>query len=90
MKVVIMQPYLFPYLGYFQLIYSTDVFVFYDDVNFKKRGWIHRNKLLIEGKEKYFQIEISKKSQNKSKCKEMIISPLATLKPMISKLPALH
>ena len=65
MKVVIMQPYLFPYLGYFQLIYSTDVFVFYDDVNFKKRGWIHRNKLLIDGKEKYFQIELSKKSQNK-------------------------
>lgn len=60
-----MQPYLFPYLGYFQLIHSANVFVFYDDVHFKKGGWINRNKLLVDGKGKYFQIELSKKSPNK-------------------------
>jgi hypothetical protein len=43
MRVAIMQPYLFPYLGYFQLIRSADVFVVYDDVNYIKGGWINRN-----------------------------------------------
>jgi len=36
MKVAIMQPYLFPYLGYWQLIKSVDTFVILDDVNFIK------------------------------------------------------
>ena len=38
MKLAIMQPYLFPYIGYFQLINSVDAFVVYDDVNFIKGG----------------------------------------------------
>ena len=42
MKLAIMQPYFFPYLGYFQLLRAVDKFVIYDDVNFIKRGWIHR------------------------------------------------
>jgi len=45
-KVAIMQPYIFPYIGYFQLIRAVDVFVFYDDVNFIKQGWIARNQYL--------------------------------------------
>lgn len=65
MKVAIMQPYFFPYIGYFQLIDSADIFVFYDDVNYIKRGWINRNRLLVNGKEKFFTIELSKQSQNK-------------------------
>ena len=60
-----MQPYIFPYLGYFQLIKAVDVFVFYDDVNFIKRGWINRNKLLVNGQEHMFTIALSKASQNK-------------------------
>ena len=40
MKVAIMQPYLFPYVGYFQLIMSSDIFVIYDDVNYIKKGFI--------------------------------------------------
>jgi len=46
-----MQPYFFPYIGYFQLINAVDKFVFYDDVNFIKQGWINRNKILNNGKE---------------------------------------
>lgn len=46
MKLGIMQPYLFPYLGYFQLINAVDVFVIYDDVQYIKNGWINRNKIL--------------------------------------------
>ena len=39
-----MQPYFFPYLGYFQLLGVADTFVFYDDVQFIQRGYIHRNR----------------------------------------------
>ena len=36
MKLGIMQPYFFPYIGYFQLINAVDTFVVYDDVNYIK------------------------------------------------------
>lgn len=60
-----MQPYFFPYLGYFQLINATDTFVFLDDVNYITGGWINRNKILIQGVEKYITIPCRKASQNK-------------------------
>lgn len=63
MKLAIMQPYLFPYLGYFQLIHAVDKFVFYDDVNFINRGWINRNRLLLNGKAHYFTVPLSDASQ---------------------------
>ena len=46
MKLAIMQPYLFPYLGYFGLMRAVDAFVVYDDVNYIKGGWINRNYIL--------------------------------------------
>ena len=49
MRVAIMQPYLFPYLGYLQLASAVDRFVFYDDVAFIKGGWINRNRILVNG-----------------------------------------
>lgn len=60
-----MQPYIFPYIGYFQLIKSVNTFIFYDDVNFIKRGWINRNKILINGKESVVTFPCLKISQNK-------------------------
>ncbi len=45
-----MQPYFFPYIGYFQLIKAVDLFVIYDDVNFIKQGWITRNRILLDNK----------------------------------------
>lgn len=51
MKLAIMQPYFFPYIGYFQLINAVERFVVYDDVNFIKQGWINRN-FILAGKEK--------------------------------------
>ncbi|HET7561921.1 MAG TPA: WbqC family protein [Rhodanobacteraceae bacterium] len=50
MIVTIMQPYFFPYIGYFQLMHAVDVFVFYDDVQFIKGGWINRNRILVGGR----------------------------------------
>lgn len=65
MKVGIMQPYIFPYIGYFQLINAVDKFVIYDDVNFINKGWINRNRTLNNGKESLFSIPLKEASQNK-------------------------
>lgn len=46
MKLAVMQPYFFPYLGYFQLIHSVDKFVFFDDVQYVRKSWMGRNRLL--------------------------------------------
>lgn len=56
MKLAIMQPYFFPYMGYFQLVQSVDKFVFYDDVNYIKSGWINRNRYLQGGEARYFTV----------------------------------
>ena len=64
-SIAIMQPYIFPYLGYFQLINAVDEFIFYDDVNFIKRGWINRNKILINSQEHLISFPCIKASQNK-------------------------
>lgn len=58
MKVAIMQPYVFPYIGYFQLIHAVDAFVFYDDVNFIKQGWINRNNLLVNSQPYLFTVPV--------------------------------
>ncbi len=65
MRLAVMQPYVFPYIGYFQLIQAADRFVFYDDVNFIKRGWIHRNNLLVNGSHFLFSIPLAQVSQHK-------------------------
>jgi hypothetical protein len=59
MKLAIMQPYFFPYLGYFHLVNAVDKFVFYDDVNYIKNGWINRNRLLFSDNPKYFTIPLA-------------------------------
>lgn len=60
-----MQPYIFPYIGYFQLINQSDIFVSLDDVNFIKKGWINRNRIIVNKNEHTFTIPVSKTSQNK-------------------------
>lgn len=65
MIISIMQPYLFPYIGYFQLINAVDKFVVYDDVNFIKGGWINRNYILLDSKKFLFTIPLKKASPNK-------------------------
>lgn len=55
MKLGIMQPYIFPYLGYWQLIYSTEQWIFFDTVQYNKRSWMNRNRILHPDKNKDFQ-----------------------------------
>jgi hypothetical protein len=46
MTAAIMQPYFFPYIGYFQLIQAADRFILFDDVQYIRHGWINRNRIL--------------------------------------------
>ena len=60
-----MQPYFFPYIGYFQLINAVDTYVVYDDVNYIKGGYVNRNSILVDGKARYMNVELKKASQNR-------------------------
>lgn len=50
-RLSVMQPYIFPYIGYFHLIEASSEIIFYDDVNYIKGGWINRNRIFLEGKD---------------------------------------
>jgi len=63
--LAIMQPYLFPYIGYWQLIDAVDTFVIYDDVNYIKQGYINRNSILNRNKVQQFTLELIGASSNK-------------------------
>ena len=58
MKIAIMQPYFFPYIGYFQLMNAVDEFVVYDNIKFTKKGWINRNRILVEGRDAYITLPL--------------------------------
>lgn len=65
MKVAIHQPYFVPYIGYWQLIKSVDVFAIADNYNYIKGGWINRNRVLDHDTVRYYNIEVAHVSQNK-------------------------
>lgn len=50
-KVAIMQPYFCPYIGYFQLMDYVDEFIIYDNIQYTKKGWINRNRIIENGKD---------------------------------------
>ena len=63
--VAIMQPYFLPYAGYFRLFAASDLFVIYDCVQFPRRGWVHRNRLLdAAGNERWLTLPLEKAPQN--------------------------
>ncbi len=66
MKLAIMHPYLFPYIGYFQLIQAVDKFVIYDDVQYMKGGWINRNRVLVNKSPYTFTFSVKKDSFEKN------------------------
>ncbi|HTF05133.1 MAG TPA: WbqC family protein [Bacteroidia bacterium] len=66
MKVAVMQPYAFPYIGYLQLVAAVDRFVFLDDVAYINKGWINRNRVLVNDKEHLFTLPLSGASQNRT------------------------
>ncbi len=65
LTVAIMQPYFIPYAGYFRLFAASDLFVIYDCVQFPRRGWVHRNKLVdANGAERWLTLPLEKAPQN--------------------------
>jgi hypothetical protein len=62
MKVGIMQPYFLPYLGYFQLLNAVDKYVIYDNIQYTKKGWINRNRILQNGTDATITIPLEKDS----------------------------
>ena len=71
-SLAIMQPYFFPYIGYWQLIHSVERFVIYDDVNYIKGGWINRNRILINSSPTYITIPLYQSSPNITICNTFI------------------
>ena len=57
-----MQPYFLPYIGYWQLLGAVDAFVVYDNIKYTKKGWINRNRFLLNGKEALFSLPLRKDS----------------------------
>lgn len=81
--VAIMQPYFFPYLGYWQLINAVDQFVIFDDVTYIKKGYIDRNIIVINDLKHSLKVKISKASQNKliseleiHECRDELVSKI--------------
>jgi hypothetical protein len=64
MRLAIMQPYFLPYIGYWQLIGSVDVFVVYDNIKYTKKGWINRNRFLSNGADAMFSLPLKKDSDS--------------------------
>lgn len=62
MKLAIMQPYFLPYIGYYQLIAAVDTFIVYDNIKYTKKGWINRNRMLLNGADVVFSLPLKKGS----------------------------
>lgn len=74
MKVSLMQPYFFPYIGYFQLIHAVDEFIIFDNAQYIRRGWINRNRILNAQKETvYINIPVHK-APRETKIKDIVIA----------------
>lgn len=91
MKLAVMQPYLFPYIGYFQLIHAADLFLIYDDVSYIKQGYINRNSVLSPSGVTRFTVPVPGASSNKF-ISELKFSPvvakiLKTIEQSYSKAP---
>jgi hypothetical protein len=68
MRLAIMQPYFFPYIGYFQLIAAVDMFIVYDNIKYTKKGWINRNRLLQNDKDMMFSLPLKGDSDTLDVC----------------------
>lgn len=72
MKLAIMQPYFFPYIGYFQLISAVDTFIVYDNIKYTKKGWINRNRILKNGKDATISLPLKRASDALDICEREI------------------
>lgn len=65
MQLGIMQPYFFPYLGYFDLINYSYRWIVFDTVQYIRHGWVNRNRILHPKKGwQYIAVPVKKHSRN--------------------------
>ncbi len=72
MKLAIMQPYFMPYIGYWQLMNAVDMYVVYDNIEYTKKGWFNRNRVLLNGKDYLFTIPVKKDSDYLDVCERYV------------------
>ncbi|MFJ8261825.1 WbqC family protein [Rummeliibacillus sp. NPDC094406] len=63
LKCAIMQPTYLPWAGYFSMISNVDKFVFFDDVQFARRSWQQRNRIILNKQEKWLTVPVEKKGK---------------------------
>jgi hypothetical protein len=90
MKVAVMQPYFFPYLGYFQLIAAVDHFIAWDDVQYINRGWVNRNRILLSGEPAYITLALEKAPQTANINERRIVDSKATATKILGQLHAAY
>lgn len=74
MKLAIMQPYFFPYLGYFSLIQIADEFILFDTPQYIRHGWIERNRILkLDGEPLYIKVALEKRKRETA-IKDIVIN----------------
>jgi len=81
-----MQPYFFPYLGYFGLIAATDRWVVFDTAQYMRRSWVNRNRVLCSGKNgwKYLRVPVCKADRETPIC-EIRIADLPSLRDEVRR-----
>jgi len=66
MKAAIHQPEHFPYMGFFEKMKASEVFIILDNVKFKKNNWQNRNKIKnLNGDDEWITIPVEKKLPRK-------------------------
>lgn len=92
MRVAIMQPYFYPYAGYYRLFAAADVFVVYDCVQFPRRGWVHRNRLSnVNGEDQWLTLPLEKGDRDKTRICDLVFSKNAEtlMEEQIRRFPCL-
>jgi hypothetical protein len=87
--VAIMQPYFFPYIGYWQLMEKVDQWIIFDDIQFINKGWINRNRILhpnIEKDWQYITLPLAKKNQKDKICEISIDNQKNWFNEMLGKM----
>jgi hypothetical protein len=76
----VMQPYFLPYIGYFQLISTADLFIVYDNIKYTKKGWFNRNRMLQNGKDVMFSLPLKNDSDHLNVCQRELAADFSRAK----------
>ena len=88
-RIAIMQPYLFPYIGYFQLMSASDRWICFDKIQFTNKGWINRNRVLhpeVEKEWQYISIPLAGKNRFDKICDIQVYTAQRWKEDIIGKL----